>query len=77
MSPEKALWRAVIVQALDDAFPTSVTTDLIMLRNIELEQQRARSWFHTNDFREVCSLADTQPHTIMREYDRRRVACPA
>lgn len=52
---DKALWRAVIGQALDDA-----SRPLSKRRHERLDQLRAREWFtHPNqDFEQVCALAE-------------------
>lgn len=52
---DKALWRAVIQQALDDA-----SRPLSKLTYMRLDQLRARDWFmkDNRDFEEVCALAD-------------------
>lgn len=76
MSPQTALWRAVILQHLDDAMlvPDENATSKNMkqiAREKFLLRQQARSWFCTRDFIEVCEMADTSPHTIMRELHRR------
>ncbi len=52
---DKALWRAVIGQALDDA-----SRPLSKVRHKRMEQLRAREWFTqpNRDFEQVCALAD-------------------
>jgi hypothetical protein len=59
MSDEKALWCAVISQALTDATLPLNTPNA----SIRLERNQARSWFtHPNqDFAEVCHLAGLDP----------------
>ena len=71
MSPEQQLWRSVIWQAFEDAFTTSEFQRDGERRTLEQDRRLARRWFGTNDFREVCDLADVHPRTVMAEYERR------
>jgi len=59
----KALWRAVITQALMDAGSNSAKGEF------KKEKARAISWLHSDseDFKEVCSLADLDPTYVRRK----------
>lgn len=74
MIPDIALWRAVVLQALDDALiPPDAKGEKGLWR------QQARSWLgmHVKDFRLVCEYADANPQAVLRELERREHATPA
>lgn len=56
LTPEQHLWQAVIVQAIRDAVSDN-----------SLQQQRAWTWFFTNDYRWVCTMAGLQPDKLRRK----------
>ncbi|WP_162560592.1 hypothetical protein [Methylobacterium durans] len=60
MSDDLSLWRAVISQAFADAATTG------MRRETVLERSDARHWLTTpsQDFHEVCALADLEPTQV-------------
>lgn len=75
-SPEIALWRAVIAQALDDATLGNMrlldTGDYQMPKSIKHDTlpalEQARIWFERGkkDFRDVCELAGVVPEKVQR-----------
>ena len=75
-SPETALWRAVIVQALEDAVGAYAGPDAALLRDADHHRRQARAWFGTRGFHQVCDMASASPHHVMQEYER-RITCPA
>lgn len=61
---DKALWRAVIQQAITDAtLPLSTKR-----RSIRLDQMRTREWLTepNTDFEEVCGLAELDPVKVRK-----------
>lgn len=64
-----ALWRAVIMQALDDATMFGATS------KAKLEISQARSWLLSPNqhFNEVCALADLEPSQV-RLFARKRIS---
>ncbi|KYH00130.1 hypothetical protein [Bradyrhizobium sp. DOA1] len=61
---DKALWRAVIQQAITDAtLPLSTKR-----RSIRLDQMRTREWLTepNSDFEDVCSLAELDPIKVRK-----------
>lgn len=61
---DKALWRAVIQQAVTDA-TLSLSTKR---RSVRLDQMRTREWLTepNNDFEEVCGLAELDPIKVRK-----------
>ena len=56
---DRALWRAVISQALSDATLRLATVS-------QAERDHAAAWLTSNgrDFRRVCALADLEPERV-------------
>lgn len=67
LTPEQALWIAVIKQAIYDyAFPRKVNT-LNERRNAIRIERKARVWlFFAPDFEWVCHLANIEPDVVRR-----------
>ncbi|MEY9185323.1 hypothetical protein ABIG06_006822 [Bradyrhizobium sp. USDA 326] len=61
---DKALWRAVIQQAITDATQPLSTKR----RAVRLDQMRTREWLTTpnSDFEDVCSLAELDPIKVRK-----------
>lgn len=59
--PEEALWRHVIMQAIDDA-TTPLTESRMKKTSVILDRQRAREWLLGNSerFRMACEFAEVQ-----------------
>lgn len=71
-SREKALWRAVVLQALHDAAlsdpPTSITNHEQW--NVLRVRREARNWFGTRDFNTVCDMASLSPSEVLTRVPR-------
>ncbi|MGL9618307.1 hypothetical protein QRQ56_09920 [Bradyrhizobium sp. U531] len=61
---DKALWRAVVHQAITDATQPLST----VRRSVRLDQLRTREWLTqpNNDFEEVCGLAELDPGKVRK-----------
>lgn len=70
-SPEKDLWRAVIMQALEDAVGAYAGPDFTLLRDADHHRRQARAWFGTGNFYKVCDMASASPRHVMAEFERR------
>lgn len=66
-TPQRALWRAVISQAIADATLSGAS------RKAARERDRARAWFNlaNGDFREVCECADVEPDKVVALMQRK------
>lgn len=64
--PEARLWRAVIVQAFNDATGVVHAKTPAQRRNAIRLRDEARRWLTRNgqDFRDVCEMAQIDPKTI-------------
>ena len=62
ISTLRGIWQSVILQALLDATTQSLKPCMTKAR------AEARAWFclENDDFLEVCSLADMNPHRVMK-----------
>ncbi|MCD6035131.1 MAG: hypothetical protein K0R63_872 [Rickettsiales bacterium] len=63
---ERALWRAVIAQAVLDATSASSKS------RDQVERGRAKAWLSgtSSDFLVVCALADLNPHYVIQRTER-------
>lgn len=68
---ERALWRAVISQAIADATQPGAS------RKAARERDSARAWFNlgSDDFREVCGFADVEPDKVVALMRRKIAEC--
>lgn len=64
MLPEQKLMRAIVVQALIDAYKPRDLNATWQKNEYGTEQRRARAWFRTKHFETVCDLADLNPDFI-------------
>lgn len=71
---ERALWCAVIQQAIDDAAGNSLTGIARKSPNATLTKERARKWLlgNSGDFLAVCELAGIEPRHV-REHARKAI----
>jgi len=67
-TPEIALWRAVILNAMVDGTLPSCTKE-----QKELVKKQARSWFNLNDkgFIAVCIAAGLEPDCVIKAFHRK------
>lgn len=72
--PEVRLWRAVIIQAINDATGVVHARSPAQRRNAIRMRNEARNWLTNNspDFRDVCSMASVNPNHIVILADRLR-----
>lgn len=68
-SPERALWRAVVLQAIQDG-ATQPTQEVGAVN-----KSAARAWLRgeTKDFKMVCDLASLGPSKLQTELRKRRL----
>jgi hypothetical protein len=68
---ERALWRSVLIQALQDAIRERGN------RYVMHDRTTSRIWLRLNnpDFRTVCEYAGYDPHTIYEKYQRTVKRC--
>jgi len=69
---DAALWRAVIVQAMDDATGADYANGNDFARDSNFEKPIARAWLTADgdDFRFVCDLAGVEPDQVRAQAER-------
>jgi hypothetical protein len=78
-TPEDALWRNVILQAIEDAtWPLPATCETTFSKNMARIREQAREWVaqQGKDFHAVCSLAGLEAsrvHTFAMERIRKAI----
>lgn len=71
----RELWCAVIAHQFNLAFGRHVRRYGNGTYSLHpLEKQRARDWFGSRDFKQVCALANVEPEFIMRGVQARLAA---
>jgi hypothetical protein len=66
VGPEARLWRAVIIQTINDATGIVHARTPAQRRNATRIRDKARRWLTGNnrDFRDICSMASVNPEHI-------------
>lgn len=67
---ERALWRAVILQAITDACSKGCVKSGHERASLALSRENAINWLKGNSwgFRYVCNLADVEPTRVLEAY---------